>query len=125
MKRAITLSDKIVSERNLLKKYLKLIEDNEVIEKSERLSIRVKEMKQSFRSICWKCFIRIRQSTIRLREIFPLKTEIDEEINFLCCLPIESFEKFVTEDQSVLSINLLKVNKISFFTLFLNFLNFN
>jgi hypothetical protein len=114
MKRAITLSDKIVNERNLLKKYLKLIEDNEVIEKSERLSIRVREMKQSFRSVCWKFFIHIRQSTIRLREIFPLKTEIDEEINFLCCLPIESFDKFVTEDQSVLSINLLKVNKLYF-----------
>ncbi len=121
MKRAITLSDKIVSERNLLKKYLKLIEDNEVIEKSERLSIRVREMKQSFISICWKFFIHIRQSTIRLREIFPLKTEIDEEINFLCCLPIESFDKFITEDQSVISINLLKVNKLFILTLFLNF----
>jgi len=112
LNKTIALSDKIVSQTNLLKKYFKLLEDNEVIEKSEKHSTRFREMKESLRTVCWKCFIRMRKSTLQLRESFPLKTEIDDEMNFLCCLPIESFDNFITEDQSVISLNLLKVIKL-------------
>ncbi len=105
----IALSHTIERQRDLLKRYFKLIEDNEVIENSETHSTRIREMKHSFRSICWKCFTRTRELTLQIRQTFPLKSEIDEEMNFLCCLPIESFDKFLTEDQSVIGLNLLKV----------------
>ncbi|CAG2105372.1 unnamed protein product [Medioppia subpectinata] len=49
--------------------------------------------------------------TIGLRQTFPVMSDIDEDVNFLCCLPVDSFARFTTDDESVITLSLLKLLK--------------
>ena len=109
IQKTIDLSQRLNKERNLIKKYFKLIEDYEVVENSDKHLTRISEMKDKFRNICWNGFINFRDITINMRHKYPMNSEIDEDINYLCCFPIETFEKFISEDKNVITLSTLKV----------------
>ncbi|XP_054163716.1 uncharacterized protein LOC128961496 [Oppia nitens] len=102
------LCESQVKVNDIFNKYLKLIEDNEVLESGGQHSRRLCDMRDRFRHLCWKCFIIFRDKTIYLRQTFAINKDIDEENNFLCCFPIESFDKFKSEDKTVINVLLLK-----------------
>ena len=107
--KTIELSQRLTKENVLFKKYLKLIEDYEAIEDNGKRVVSVREMKNKFRNICWTCYHRFRQLTIDLRDKFAINSELDEESNHLCCLPLEAFDRFLAEDSTDLSLSLIKV----------------
>ncbi|CAG2118579.1 unnamed protein product [Medioppia subpectinata] len=74
----------------------------------QQYSRRIVDMKDTYRRMCWKCFTRFRDETIGLRQTFPVMSDIDEDVNFLCCLPVDSFARFTTDDESVITLSLLK-----------------
>lgn len=110
------LSKEMICEKNLLKKYLRLIEDAEISELSENQMIMIQEMKIWLKKTCWKSFQYFREATLCLRKTVLLKSEVNSDSSLLCCLPLEIFDQYLSDDPSTFTLNLLKViNSLKFF----------
>ncbi|CAG2165175.1 unnamed protein product [Oppiella nova] len=108
----MVLCERLRNENQLMNQYFRLLEDNECLEVTTNQSRRISDMKDTYRRMCCKCFTRFRDATISLRQRFVLNADIDEDLNFLCCLPIESFERFTAEDVSDITLSALKIMKL-------------
>ena len=78
-----------------------MIKDYEVVlyEDKHNYLTRVSQIKDKLTTFCRNSFIRFREITLDLKQKFPINSEIDEEINCLCCLPIDTFQEILSEDK--------------------------
>lgn len=71
-----------------------MLQETEVVLK-DKDQLRSIKMKNTFGETCKTMFIKLRERTLKLRERFDLPKEIDDDLNCLCFLPIDTFEELI------------------------------
>ena len=98
-------SHQIFLEKILYKKFIQLFEDNCVLLANDEKESKFSDLKKDFSSLCLSCFFDFRKSTLLLKNQFPLKADVDNDL--ICLLPDDLFDSF--KETKTLNLKLIKV----------------